>query len=157
MIDSDSLMEGIDDLDFEMIKLKLMDQQEGEGWSQEYAELVSGEYRKFLALTRAYSDLAIVPSEPVDAFWHNHILDTQKYAPDCEKVFGFFLHHFPYFGMRGEQDEANLNQSWTNTIEVYVRHFGGPKPGLWDVGMRCPKCGRIGAYSLPRELAIATS
>jgi hypothetical protein len=110
-----------------------------------------------LALTRAYSDLAIVPSEPVDTFWHNHILDTQKYAPDCEKVFDFFLHHFPYFGMRGEQDEANLNQSWANTIEVYVRHFGDPEPGFWDVGMRCPNCGRMGPYSLPRELAIATT
>jgi hypothetical protein len=43
MIDSNSFIEGIDDLDFEMIKLKLIDQREGEGWSQEYADVVSGE------------------------------------------------------------------------------------------------------------------
>jgi hypothetical protein len=155
MTELQSLMAGIEDLDLEMIKLKLMDADEGEGWTREYADLVGEEYRKFLALTRAYPDLAIVPSGPVDAFWHNHILDTQKYGPDCEQVFGFFLHHFPYFGMRGEEDLANLNASWQNTIDAYRRHFGEPLPGFWESGMRCPKCGRQAPFALPRTLAIA--
>ncbi len=103
MIDSNSFIEGIDDLDFEMIKLKLIDQREGEGWSQEYADVVSGEYRKFLALTRAYPDLAIVPSEPVDTFWHNHILDTQKYAPDCKRCLAFFFTTSPTLECEGSK------------------------------------------------------
>jgi hypothetical protein len=152
--DKSTIMDGINDLDLEMIKLKLMDQEEGEGWSREYAEQVEEEYRKFLALTRAFPDMAIVPSEPVDKFWHNHILDTQKYAPDCEKVFGFFLHHFPYFGMRGEEDMNNLNKSWDNTIDAYRKFFGDPPAGFWNSGMRCPKCGRIEAYAMPRDVAI---
>jgi hypothetical protein len=149
-----SLTAGIEDLDLEMIKLKLMDPDEGEGWTREYADQVCEEYRKFLALTRAYPDLAIVPSGPVDKFWHNHILDTQKYGPDCEEVFGFFLHHFPYFGMRGEEDLANLNASWENTIDAYRRHFGEPPPGFWESGMRCPKCGRQAPFALPRTTAV---
>lgn len=27
--------------------------------------------------------------------WHAHILFTQKYAADCDRIFGSFLHHFP--------------------------------------------------------------
>lgn len=149
-----SLMARIENLDLEMIELKLMDPDEGEGWSREYAYQVCEEYRKFLALTRAYPNLAIVPSGPVDTFWHNHILDTQKYGPDCAEVFGFFLHHFPYFGMRGEEDLANLNVSWQNTIDAYRHHFGEPPPGFWESGMRCPKCGRQAPFALPRTAAI---
>jgi len=151
------LMKWIEDLDLEMIKQKLTDSDEGEGWSPEYADQVAAEYRKYLALTRAYPEMAIVPSGPVDTFWHSHILDTQKYGPDCDKVFGFFLHHFPYFGMRGDDDMANLNASWENTIQVYQRHFGEPKPGFWESGMRCPKCGRIASFALPRERALVAS
>jgi hypothetical protein len=154
---ADALMVDIDTLDLEMIKLKLMDPEEGEGWSREYVDQVSEEYRKFLALTRAYPDFAIVPSGPVDAFWHNHILDTQKYGPDCEQVFGFFLHHFPYFGMRGDEDVANLNASWDNTIQAYWRHFGPPPAGFWEAGTRCPKCGRLAPFALPRGVAVVAN
>lgn len=155
MTSSNSFLSGIDDLDFEMIKIKLMDVEEGEGWTRGYADQVDLEYRKFLALTKAYPELAIVPSGPVDKFWHNHILDTQRYGPDCEKIFGFFLHHFPYFGMRGAEDLSNLNTSWKNTIDAYRRHFGDPPPGFWDKGMRCPKCGRQAPFALPRNAGNA--
>lgn len=149
MLNSESFLRGIEELDLGMIKRKLMEPEEGEGWSAEFCDLVEREYRRFLALTRAYPDLAIVPSGPVDKFWHTHILDTQKYGPDCEIVFGFFLHHFPYFGMRGADDVENLNRSWENTIEVYQKHFGAPVAGMWESGTRCPKCGRIAPYAMP--------
>lgn len=153
MFESNLMMRGIEDLDLGMIKRKLMDPEEGEGWSAEFCDLVGREYARFLSLTRAYPDLAIVPSGPVDKFWHNHILDTQQYGPDCERVFGFFLHHFPYFGMRGSEDAENLTRSWEMTIDVYVKHFGTPPAGLWDAGTRCPKCGRIAPFAMPgREL-----
>ena len=146
----------IEELEFDLLKLKLMDSEEGEGWTKEYTDSVEREYRRFLALTRAYPELAIVPSGPVDKFWHGHILDTQKYGPDCEKVFGFFLHHFPYFGMRGAQDERNLTDSWINTIDHYRIHFGEPPHDLWDSGTRCPKCGRVDPYAMPRDAGMVT-
>ena len=154
---NESLMEGVEDLDFEMIKSKLTDSEEGEGWTREYTDEVCAEYRKFLALTRKYPDLAIVPSGPVDKFWHNHILDTQKYGPDCEAVFGFFLHHFPYFGMRSDEDAENLRISWENTLNVYHANFGEPPAGSWEAGTRCPKCGRLAAFAMPRNAAITSS
>jgi hypothetical protein len=148
MTQSEVSLSEIENLDLVMVKRKLMDPEEGEGWSAELCDLVEREYHKFLALTRAYPELAIVPSGLVDKFWHNHILDTQKYGPDCLRIFGFFLHHFPYFGMRGAEDAANLHRSWDNTIEVYRRHFGEPPVGLWDSGARCPKCGRLEPFAM---------
>jgi hypothetical protein len=64
-------------LDFDMIKRKLMDPDTGEGWSSDYCDRVCKEYRRFLALRREYPMFtAIVPSSPVDTFWHYHIIDT---------------------------------------------------------------------------------
>lgn len=35
------------------------------------------------------------PSRLADQMWHAHILHTKKYAVDCRKLFGRFLHHQP--------------------------------------------------------------
>jgi len=142
-------------LDFTLLKLKLQDTEEGEGWSPNRVETVHLEYIKFLALTRAYPEKAIVPSGEVDKFWHFHIVDTQAYAEDCQAIFGQILHHFPYFGMRGEQDSANLQTAWAETNALYRRHFGEPPEGTWLVESRCPKCGRAGLYAMPRNVAAA--
>lgn len=129
-------------LDFTLLKLKLQDAEEGEGWSAEYTDVVHAEYLKFLELTRAYPDRAIVPSGEVDMFWHYHILDTRAYQEDCQAVFGHFLHHFPYFGMRGEEDASDLRRAWADTTNLYRQHFGEPPDGIWLVESRCPNCGR---------------
>jgi hypothetical protein len=55
--------------------------------------------------------------------WHFHILDTRAYHQDCESVFGHYLHHFPYFGMRGEEDAQNLKKSFDNTQVLYFQTF----------------------------------
>src|ERR1700730_2351601 len=94
-------MDDITSLDFSMVKLKLQDTEEGPGWSKEDCNRAEEEYKKFLALKRAYPERDIVPNKMVDQFWHQHILDTVKYAEDCETVFGYFVHHYPYFGMNG--------------------------------------------------------
>jgi hypothetical protein len=134
----------IDTLDFSMIRAKLMDTDEGEGWSGSMCDRVETEYRRYLALCRFYSTRSLVPSQLVDTFWHHHILDTQAYAPDCESVFGYFFHHFPYFGMRGAEDARDLNDAYVNTLGVYSEHFGPAPEEIWPrTGMaRCPKCGR---------------
>jgi hypothetical protein len=144
-------------LDFNLLKEKLQDSEEGEGWSAEYTDVVHAEYVRFLALTRAYPDLAIVPSGAVDKFWHYHILDTQAYGEDCQLIFGQILHHFPYFGMRGEEDSANLKTAWAETNALYRRHFGEPPDGIWLVESRCPKCGRAALYAMPRPPRAAAA
>ncbi|MFO0704812.1 MAG: hypothetical protein U0517_02420 [Candidatus Andersenbacteria bacterium] len=126
-------------LDLDPIMVKLMDKKEGKGWTLEQALLAVGEYRRFLFLTVTREE-TIVPTEFVDAVWHAHILDTMKYAKDCEEIFGFFLHHFPYFGMRGEEDQATLQSTFRASAGIYEAAFGQP----YYVGLNGANCGTCG-------------
>ena len=117
------MIEGIRELDLAPIKFKLMDAAEGEGWTREFVERIEVEYRRFLTLLAKYPNEPITPGKDVDRFWHAHILDTQKYVEDCERVFGRYLHHFPYFGMRGAEDAAALDAAGARTRELYAAEF----------------------------------
>lgn len=120
----EQMVEAIFALDLDPIKLKLMDKAEGQGWTREQADHNELEYKRFLALLAKYPDQPIAPTTDVDKFWHGHILDTMKYAQDCDNVFGHFLHHFPYFGMRGDEDAANLVSAYMNMQRLRDREFG---------------------------------
>ena len=115
-------------LDLEPIKFKLMDPEEGQGWSRDYADRMEVAYRRFLTLLATHPEETLAPCKDVDKFWHGHILDTLKYAEDCDRAFGHFLHHFPYFGMRGDEDAANLVRAAATTQRLYREEFGhGPE------------------------------
>lgn len=114
-------LEKTSQLDFSMLSRKLMEEQ---GWTREYCEEAENLYRKFLALNIRYPDKKICPSGPIDEFWHAHILDTRAYAIDCDFLFGQYLHHFPYFGMRGSEDRANLEAAFEESLNLFVLHFG---------------------------------
>jgi hypothetical protein len=132
-------MKDIKATDFSMIKLKLQEKEEGQGWDKQQCDEAEIEYMRFLALKRTYPEKEIVPNKTVDIFWHQHILDTAKYAEDCENLFGYFVHHFPYFGMNGEEDAQNLVNAFDETKELYGKHFGKSYVGQ---ATRCkaPKC-----------------
>jgi len=132
----------LNELNLEPIMVKAMDKEEGYGWTLEFTKGVAEEYKKFLILCSEHPDVATVPSGLVDDFWHLHILDTMKYYEDCQNYLGYFLHHFPYFGMRGEQDASNLNQAWEETCRLYEGTFGKLPSELWAGSHRCPNCGR---------------
>ena len=138
------LSEDLLSLNLSMISMKLQDAEEGAGWPEDLCERVALEYRRFLALTRRYPDKGIVPSTVVDKFWHAHILDTKAYAADCDRVFGRFVHHFPYWGMRGEADARELHDAYDETLALYAKHWGSPDGHIWESegASRCPKCGR---------------
>jgi hypothetical protein len=114
----------IEELDLDPIKVKLMHQESGEGWSLERASAVEKQYRRFLVLMKKYPEEQAAPLMDVDTFWHYHILDTLKYAVDCEAVFGYFLHHFPYIGLRGEADLAAHQRLGERMKELYEETFG---------------------------------
>lgn len=144
----EQMVEAIFALDLDPIKFKLMDTKEGHGWSREKVDAVELEYRRFLALTAKYPDQVIAPNTDVDKFWHGHILDTMKYAEDCEHVFGYFLHHFPYFGMRDEEDAANLASASEVTRKLYEKEFGPAAAA--EASAYCAKtaayCAKTAAY-----------
>jgi hypothetical protein len=112
------------ELDLDPIKVKLMHKESGEGWTLEQASAVEAEYRRFLYLMKVFPTEMAAPSMDVDTFWHYHILDTMKYARDCEEVFGYFLHHFPYVGLRGEDDLAVHEQMGERMATLYEETFG---------------------------------
>lgn len=110
-------------LDLNPIKFKLMSE-DGKNWNREKADRVELAYRQFLDLVLENGDAVIVPSKEVDAFWHAHILDTRKYAKDCNRIFGCFLHHFPYLGSRGEADKAALARLFEESNSLLEARFG---------------------------------
>jgi hypothetical protein len=116
------------ELDLDPIKVKLMHVESGEGWSLERANAVEKEYRRFLCLMKMYPHEDTAPLVDVDTFWHYHILDTMKYATDCEQAFGYFLHHYPYVGMGGEADEQVRIDSGARMRELYEATFGEAYP-----------------------------
>ncbi|MES2299632.1 MAG: hypothetical protein V4582_21520 [Pseudomonadota bacterium] len=111
-------------LDLDPIKVKLMHEESGEGWSLEKVTALEFEYRRFLYLMKVFPHEQTAPLFDVDIFWHYHILDTMKYAVDCEQVFGYFLHHFPYIGLRGEDDEQAHQRVGARMRELYEQTFG---------------------------------
>jgi hypothetical protein len=121
-------MERFFGLDLDPVKIKLM-HESGEGWSPERTAAVETEYRRFLYLMKAFPEEHTSPTVDVDTFWHHHILDTVKYAADCEELFGYFLHHFPYVGMRGTEDREALGRMGDRMAELYQQTFGVAYPG----------------------------
>jgi hypothetical protein len=113
-------------LDLDPIKVKLMHEESGEAWSLEQANAVEFEYRRFLYLMKKFPNEPTAPRFDVDIFWHYHILDTMKYAVDCDTVFGYFLHHFPYVGLRGEADLEAHHEVGERMRELYEETFGEP-------------------------------
>jgi len=119
----------IADLDLGPIKRKLMHVRSGEGWSRDKADAVETEYRRYLFIKKAYPDQMVAPTSDVDTFWHYHILDTMKYAADCEQALGHFLHHYPYVGL-DDGDDAQLRiESGERMRTLYEMMFGDAYPG----------------------------
>jgi hypothetical protein len=111
-------------LDLEMVKMKIAKEDEL-NWTPEQVESAELEYKRYLHLCLKEGK-GIVPNKIMDEFWHYHILDTRAYSKDTERVFGHYLHHFPYFGIRGEEDAANLKSAFERTKGLYEAHFAEP-------------------------------
>ena len=93
-------------LDLTSIRTRLMHPQAGLGWSETRTLAVESDYREFLLFAKLYPAATPSPGLDVDHFWHFHILDTIKYARDCDDAFGYFLHHQPDTEFEEEGDGA---------------------------------------------------
>lgn len=114
-------------IDFSMLihKLSVPDTNIARVWSPEVVEGAVDYYRNFLWLLRKYGEHTVLaPSPEIDEIWHHHILDTYKYHEDCAAIFGTYLHHYPYFGMRSASDSAALSDAFARTQSLHCQEFG---------------------------------
>src|SRR5215207_2022134 len=113
-------------LDLESVKVRLMDPELGEGWTRDYADNIEAAYKTYLTLVAKYQDDAedILLAKDVDEFWHTHILQTMKYARDCQAAFGTFLHHEPHVGKVTQELREQRGKLAEKTRALYEREFG---------------------------------
>lgn len=137
--DPKTTLDLIKSLDLEPIKYKLVNPEEGDGLTIEQANELEKEYKLFLYLIYLYPDQSIVPTKKIDLMWHTHILDTQLYVEHSNMIFGKYLHHFPYFGIRGEEDAKNLETAFQITLGLFEKH--GEKLGLNISALCGSSCG----------------
>lgn len=123
-------------LDFTRMTQKLLDPEEGAGLTATEIDLAEQEYRKFLALHLAHPELPLVPNRLIDLMWHAHILDTQRYAHDCLRLFGHVMHHDPYMGIDGPASVRELEALFSETRKAYEERFG-PYPMERLAAVRC--------------------
>lgn len=110
-------------LDLGPIAYQLMRSTSGPQWTEQRTKRAIAHYLAFLYLVQCYPDHQLTPTWDVDQVWHYHILDTHKYAEDCQQLFGRFVHHFPYFGARSEADRQIWHQAYALTQLLFRQHF----------------------------------
>ena len=94
-------------------------------WTSERADTAQTEYVRFLTLLQKKPAFMLIPwldangRDDLDQFWHQHILDTAKYASDCQALFGRMIHHNPHV-LCGSEDE---NEAAAKTRRLYTRTF----------------------------------
>jgi hypothetical protein len=141
--DAAAVMQRLDDLlDLSNVRMKLADSEEGPGLDQDQIDLMEREYRKFLAMQLMHPGAVLVPCQIVDEMWHRHILDTAAYRDDCQAIFGRFLDHYPYFGMRNEVEAQELTDAYGETLDLYRESFGEPPAGSWVSTEGAARCRR---------------
>lgn len=142
LVSSDqNLPESIRELNLGAILWKLTNEEsEASGevdWTELQAKRVIEEYRKFLTLTLEGDGKITSPSRNIDVIWHHHILDTEKYYEDMNKVFGHIIHHFPYLGVRGSADRQILLDGYEDTLKRYKNRFGDVPKDVWGSAAHC--------------------
>ncbi|MFI5296884.1 MAG: hypothetical protein ACHREM_02205 [Polyangiales bacterium] len=85
------------------------------GWTEARASELEAEYRDFLILIAENTDSTISPwTNDLDLFWHEHILDTKRYARDCASIFGHLIQHDPHI----EKDPYRHQTTKDSTISL---------------------------------------
>ncbi len=113
----------VEQLDLQPVH-ELLRAEDPDFWTEQALAETELAYRRFLALNLLYPAETVAVNGILDEFWHHHILDTQKYADDCEAVFGSFLHHYPHFGRVDEADRERKHAAFAVTQEIWEKAFG---------------------------------
>ncbi|MEI5996301.1 hypothetical protein H3V53_03485 [Paraburkholderia bengalensis] len=121
-------------LDFGSLAYRLMNPEDRPGFSAEKTLDAIRKYKGFLFICYANKGKAVSPSRYVDYVWHTHIADTELYSVQSAALFGHYLHHFPFFGKRGEADEEALRAASESTRQQALAYFGWDEAGWCGTG-----------------------
>jgi hypothetical protein len=124
LTENQTFQEKLEALDLKPIAYKLMHPDHGQGWTRQQVDRAIANYKKFLHLLYIYPNSTVVPTQEIDQVWHQHILDTRKYAQDCQWLFGYFIHHYPYFAMGSDTQQQALETAFSYTRTLFIEHFG---------------------------------
>lgn len=87
------------------------------------ADKAIAQYRMTLKLWVKYPDDVVAITRLIDEVWHTHLLDSTKYVSDMAPIFGGYVHHYPYFGVQGEIEEAALYAAFDRGLELFKQEF----------------------------------
>ncbi len=115
---SENPIQSILNLDLQYIVSRMVGKK---GWSPQDAQDIVRKYKNFLTLAILYPESHCAPTPEIDEVWHDHILHTQKYAQDCEQIFGKYFHHHPSTGSKENQE--SLATAYQETKDLYEKTF----------------------------------
>lgn len=82
-------------------------------------------YRKWLVLRMFYDRKSTPPNREIDAMWHEHIIHTDKYIKDCERIYGGYMHHNPSNNPKNPNAQQINNDLGVAAVKQYwLRHYG---------------------------------
>ena len=110
-----------------------------EQWNLVRAAKAVLDYQRYMAVTKALGGVQLVPNGGIDEVWHMHILDTRAYMQDCDALFGEYLHHYPYFGMLGEENQQQWFDVQAQSAQLWLRLFNEPLYSNDSVAQKCPQ------------------
>jgi hypothetical protein len=99
------------------------------GWKLDETEQAVREYRRHLLLRYLHPGLRLAAMNKLgDLLWHEHIIDTDKYRQDCERIFGGVLDHQPFY----EQPRVLPAEDprMQEASKLYTHEFGAAPPEL---------------------------
>jgi len=117
--------DAIEQIRFDLIRWKMENSPGNCAISSEESELAIEEYKRFLTLKQDNPEVSMAPTNLMDEVWHFHILDTKRYAADCERLFGRLFHHSPSYGPHESTErQASLAESFERMSSLYLERYG---------------------------------
>jgi len=135
-------------LDLERFVNKVLRDYPGHFKDETTARAAIAEYRCMLYLIQKFPDAPVVPSKLVDLIWHEHILDTQQYKQDSQRLFGRYIHHAPAFGDNENEavkaEKEAMLQDQAEMFRKYVQLFEDEPPmDVWPTARRLGGAGHL--------------